>query len=56
VRSGALLTIADGMLNAIYVSKTQCRELTQQEAWSSIFLPFIGIVFNQHNNMCHYHR
>jgi hypothetical protein len=23
-----------------------------QEAWRSVFLPFIGIAFNQNNNMC----
>src|SRR5271165_4765901 len=48
------------ILNAAIVSHTQCRELSQQEAWSSIFMPFLGIAFNQHNNMCnlqpHHHR
>jgi hypothetical protein len=42
------------ILNAIIVSHTQCRELTQQEALSSIFLPFIGIALNKKNNHCHH--
>ena len=44
--------------NAAIVSQTQCRELTLQEAYSSFFLPFIGIVFDQHNDHCHpkHHR
>ena len=42
------------MVNAMIVGRTQCRELTQQEAWSSIFLPFIGMYFNQNNNKCHH--
>src|SRR5271169_5009340 len=41
------------MANAAIVSQTQCRELTLQEAYSSFFLPFIGIVFDQHNDHCH---
>jgi hypothetical protein len=44
------------ILNAAIVSNTQCRELTQQEALSSLLLPFIGIAFNKHNNKCHHHR
>jgi hypothetical protein len=46
------------MANAAIVSQTQCRELTLQEAYSSFFLPFIGIVFDQHNDHCHpkHHR
>ena len=51
-------SVVSVILNAAIVSKTQCRELTQQEAWSSAFLPFIGILFNQNNNMCqprHHH-
>ena len=42
------------MLNAVIVSKTQCRELTTNEALSSFFLPFIGIALNQKNNHCHH--
>jgi hypothetical protein len=42
------------ILNAIIVSHTQCRELTQQEALSSLFLPFIGIAFDKQNNKCHH--
>ena len=32
------------MVNAIYIWNTQCRELTNQEAMTSTFLPFIGMV------------
>ena len=41
------------IVNGIIVSQTQCRELTQQEAWTSIFLPFIGMAFNKHHSACH---
>ena len=46
------------MANAAIISQTQCRELTLQEAYSSFFLPFLGIVFDQHNDDCHlkHHR
>ncbi len=46
------------ILNAAIVSQTQCRELMLQEAYSSFFLPFIGIAFDQHNDHCHpkHHR
>ena len=49
-------SVVSVILNAIIVSNTQCRELTQQEALSSLLLPFIGIAFNKHNNKCHHHR
>ena len=42
------------ILNAAIVSQTQCRELTQQEAFTSLFLPFFGIAMNQHNDHCHH--
>jgi hypothetical protein len=41
------------IINGIVVSQTQCRELTQQEALTSIFLPFIGMAFNKHHSACH---
>jgi hypothetical protein len=47
-------SVVSVMLNALIVSKTQCRELTSQEAMSSIFLPFIGMAFNKQNNKCHH--
>ena len=47
-----MLGAASVIVNSYYVGHTQCRELTSQEAWSSIFLPFIGIAFNQQNNQC----
>jgi hypothetical protein len=40
------------IVNAAIISQTQCRELTQQEAWSSIFLPFVGMLWDQHINKC----
>ena len=41
------------IVNGIVVGQTQCRELTQQEAASSLFLPFIGMLFKQNNNKGH---
>lgn len=38
--------------NAIIVSRTQCRELTQQEAMTSSVLPFVGMLWNKQNNRC----
>jgi hypothetical protein len=43
------------IVNAAIVGKTQCRELTFQEAWLSVVLPFIGIGLDQHNNKCKLH-
>jgi hypothetical protein len=43
------------IVNAAIVGKTQCRELTFQEAWLSVVLPFIGIGLDQHNNKCQLH-
>jgi hypothetical protein len=40
------------IVNAAVVSATQCRELTQLEAFQSFFLPFIGILFNQKKSKC----
>ncbi|HVX98938.1 MAG TPA: hypothetical protein VHA55_04010 [Pseudorhodoplanes sp.] len=40
------------ILNGLIVSQTQCRELTQQEAFASLGLPFIGWAFNTQNNKC----
>ena len=45
-------SVVSVLVNAAIVGKTQCRELTLQEALQSVFMPFIGIWFNQHNNMC----
>jgi hypothetical protein len=38
--------------NAILVSRTQCRELSQQEAMTSAVLPFVGMFWNKKNNRC----
>jgi hypothetical protein len=48
-----MLSAVSVIVNAAIISRTQCRELTQQEAWSSIFLPFIGMLWNRHLNKCH---
>jgi hypothetical protein len=40
------------ILNSLIVAKTQCRELTAQEAALSAFLPFLGIFWNKHKNAC----
>jgi hypothetical protein len=41
------------MVNAIYIWNTQCRELSSQEAVTSTFLPFIGMVFDAQASKCH---
>jgi hypothetical protein len=43
---------ASVILNAVYISKTQCRELTQQEAMASGFLPFVGYLWNKQQSKC----
>ena len=40
------------LLNGAIVSATQCRALTEQEAYASILLPFIGIAFNSNASAC----
>ncbi len=40
------------IVNAIYVWRTQCRELSSQEAVTSTFLPIIGMAFNAQANKC----
>jgi hypothetical protein len=46
------LSAVSVITSAIIVSRTQCRELTHQEAMSSILLPFIGIAMNKHSSKC----
>ena len=41
------------MTNAAWVWRTQCRELSSQEAMVSTFLPFIGMVFDAQASKCH---
>jgi hypothetical protein len=41
------------MTNAAWVWHTQCRELTSQEAMTSTFLPFIGMIFDAQASQCH---
>jgi hypothetical protein len=41
------------MINAIYIWRTQCRELSSQEAMTSAFLPLIGIAFDAQASKCH---
>ena len=40
------------MLNAAIVAHTECRELALNEAYASLFLPFLGLALNQHHNHC----
>jgi hypothetical protein len=40
------------MVNAAWIWRTQCRELTSQEAMTSTFLPFIGMVFDAQASQC----
>jgi hypothetical protein len=40
------------MVNAAYIWRTQCRELTSQEAMTSTFLPFIGMIFDAQASQC----
>ena len=46
------LSATSVIMNGAIVSRTQCRELTHQEATTSILLPFFGIAFNGHDNRC----
>jgi len=41
------------MANAAWIWRTQCRELTSQEAMTSTFLPFIGMIFDAQASKCH---
>ncbi len=41
------------MTNAAWVWHTQCRELSSQEAMTSTFLPFIGMIFDAQASQCH---
>jgi len=41
------------MVNAAWIWRTQCRELTSQEAITSTFLPFIGMAFDAQASQCH---
>ena len=40
------------ILNGAIISATQCRQLTAQEAYTSILLPFVGIAFNSNASLC----
>jgi hypothetical protein len=40
------------MVNAAWIWRTQCRELSSQEAMTSTFLPFIGMVFDAQASKC----
>ena len=39
-------------LNAVIVWNAQCRELTSQEAFTSAFLPILGVALNDRDNKC----
>ena len=40
------------MTNAAWIWRTQCRELSSQEAMTSAFLPFIGMAFDAQASKC----
>jgi hypothetical protein len=40
------------MTNAVWVWRTQCRELSSKEAMTSTLLPFIGMAFDVHASKC----
>jgi len=40
------------MVNAAWIWRTQCRELSSQEAVTSTFLPFIGMAFDAQASKC----
>jgi hypothetical protein len=44
--------VASVMVNAAWIWRTQCRELSSQEAITSTFLPFIGMAFDAQANKC----
>ncbi len=44
--------VAGVMTNAAWVWRTQCRELSSQEAMTSTFLPFVGMAFDAHASKC----
>ena len=47
-----MVGVAGVMTNAAWVWHTQCRELSSQEAMTSTFLPFVGMVFDAHASKC----
>jgi hypothetical protein len=44
--------VASVELDAAIVWHTQCRELTSQEAFTSFFLPVVGIALDEKDNKC----
>ena len=40
------------MVNAAWIWRTQCRELSSREAMTSTFLPFIGMAFDAQASKC----
>jgi hypothetical protein len=40
------------MVNAAWIWRTQCRELSSQEAITSTFLPFVGMYFDAQASKC----
>lgn len=45
-------SVVSVILNGAIVSATQCRELTAQEAYASILLPFLGLALNSKASAC----
>lgn len=40
------------MTNAVWIWRTQCRELSSKEAMTSTFLPFVGMAFDAQASKC----
>jgi len=48
-----IVGVVSVMFNAAWIWRTQCRELSSQEAMTSTFLPFIGMAFDAQASQCH---
>jgi hypothetical protein len=48
-----IVGVVSVMFNAAWIWRTQCRELSSQEAVTSTFLPFIGMAFDAQASQCH---
>ena len=47
-----IVGVVSVMTNAAWIWRTQCRELSSQEAMTSTFLPFIGMAFDAQASKC----
>ena len=47
-----IVGVVSVMFNAAWIWRTQCRELSSQEAMTSTFLPFVGMAFDAQASKC----